>query len=127
MPGKVLVVDDEEMIAATTRLLLEAIGYNVMAACGGLDALEKVKEEPPDLILLDAMISDMDGWEFVDRLKGSAQSASIPVVLFTTLDPSVGRQMSCGRGAVDYLRKPFEPDDLIELVKHHTGGPAIAP
>ena len=125
MPRKVLVVDDEEMIAASTRALLAAIGYNVMAACDGLDALEKVSEERPDLILLDAMMSDMDGWEFLDRL--NAQGASVPVVLFTTLEASEGRQMSRDLGAVDCLRKPFEPDDLLALVERHTAGTGTGP
>lgn len=123
MPRKVLVVDDEEMVAASARALLAAIGYDVMAACDGLDALEKVKQEPPDVILLDTMMSDMDGWEFLDRLKDSAQDPPIPVVLFTTMGSSEGRQMSRDLGAVDCLCKPFEPDDLIELVERHTTGP----
>ena len=126
MPTKVLIVDDENLIIVSTQMVLETIGYEVVTALDGEEALEKAKQESPDLILLDIMMPGMDGWETLKRLKDDPRSAPIPVIVFTAREHSKGRQRSLEMGAVEYFRKPFEPDDLIELVEQHTAAPVDA-
>ncbi len=127
MPVKVLIVDDENLIVMSTQMVLESIGYEVVAALDGQEALEKAASESPDLILLDIMMPGMDGWETLERLKADPETAPIPVIVFTAREHSKGRQRSIEMGAVEYFRKPFEPDDLIELVEQHTAPSPAAP
>jgi len=126
MAVKVLIVDDESLIVMSTQMVLESIGYEVAAALDGQEALEKAASESPDLILLDIMMPGMDGWETLERLKADPATSPIPVIVFTAREHSKGRQRSVEMGAVEYFRKPFEPDDLIELVEKHATQPSPA-
>ena len=74
-----------------------------------------------DLVVLDIMMPGIDGWETLTRLKRDAETSSIPVIIFTAREHSRGHQKSTEMGAADYFRKPFEPDELIELVEKHVG------
>jgi two-component system alkaline phosphatase synthesis response regulator PhoP len=121
MQRTVLIIEDEKLIIVSTQMVLEAAGFRVESATNGEDGIARAKSQAPDLILLDIMMPGIDGWETLTRLKRDAATANIPVVIFTAREHSRGHQKSAEMGAVDYFRKPFEPDELIELVEKHVG------
>ncbi|MFO1032261.1 MAG: response regulator [Planctomycetota bacterium] len=121
MQRTVLIIEDEKLIIVSTQMVLEAAGFRVESATNGEDGIGKAKSQTPDLILLDIMMPGIDGWETLTRLKRDAATAGIPVVIFTAREHSRGHQKSAEMGAADYFRKPFEPDELIELVEKHCG------
>ncbi|MBL8749358.1 MAG: response regulator [Planctomycetes bacterium] len=119
MQRTVLIIEDEKLIIVSTQMVLEAAGFRVESATNGEDGIGKAKAQAPDLILLDIMMPGIDGWETLTRLKRDPATAGIPVVIFTAREHSRGHQKSTEMGAADYFRKPFEPDELIELVEKH--------
>jgi DNA-binding response OmpR family regulator len=117
MVAKILVVDDEPAIVETlTRFLLRE-GYEVISALGGRDALDKVEEESPDLILLDIRMSDLDGFTVCQRVKEDERTALIPVVMLTGLDDREHRTRAIEAGADDILTKPFEQSILRARIR----------
>lgn len=110
--GLVLVVDDEEQNRGLLRDPLEARGYLVEEAESGEEALEKVAENPPDVILLDLMMPNMDGFEVCRRLKTNAKTAPIPILMVTALSERKERLMGISVGANDFLNKPVDIQDV---------------
>jgi len=88
---KILIVDDEKLILISTRIVLESVGYGVVTAASGEEAIGKAREESPGLILLDIMMPGIDGWETLSRLKEDAETKDIPVIIFTAREHSRGR------------------------------------
>lgn len=121
MTRTVLIIEDEKLIIVSTQMVLEAAGFRVESAVNGEEGIAKARSVAPDLILLDIMMPGIDGWETLTRLKRDPATAGIPVVIFTAREHARGHQRSAEMGAVDYFRKPFEPDELIELVEKHVG------
>lgn len=121
MERTVLIIEDEKLIIVSTQMVLEAAGFRVESAMNGEDGIAKAGETGPDLILLDIMMPGIDGWETLSRLKRDPATAGIPVVIFTAREHTRGHQKSSDLGAADYFRKPFEPDELIDLVEKHIG------
>ena len=121
MERTVLIIEDEKLIIVSTQMVLEAAGFRVESATNGEDGIAKARSLSPDLILLDIMMPGIDGWETLTRLKRDAETANIPVIIFTAREHARGHQKSSEMGAADYFRKPFEPDELIELVEKHVG------
>ena len=119
MERTVLIIEDEKLIIVSTQMVLEAAGFCVESAVNGEEGIQKAKSARPDLVLLDIMMPGIDGWETLTRLKRDSATAGIPVVIFTAREHSRGHQKSTEMGAADYFRKPFEPDELIELVEKH--------
>ena len=111
--GVVLVVDDEEQNRSLLRDPLEARGYEIVEAENGLQALQKVAERPPDVILLDLMMPRMDGFEVCRRLKKDPQTAHIPILIVTALSERRERLMGIEAGANDFLNKPIDIQDVI--------------
>jgi DNA-binding response OmpR family regulator len=118
-PTTVLVVDDEQMILRSTRAVLECAGFRVVTADGGERALEAVRAERPDVVLLDIMMPEVDGWETLSLLRGDPSTRELPVVIFTAREHARGRQLACEMGAVDYVQKPYDPDALAALLRAH--------
>lgn len=117
MPKKILAVDDERHIVRLVEVNLQRAGYEVVTAYDGREALEKVKSETPDLIVLDVMMPYMDGFEVLKNLKADPATAEIPVIMLTAKaqDADIFRGWSSG---VDcYLTKPFNPMELLTFVK----------
>ena len=121
MDHTVLIIEDEKLIIVSTQMVLEAAGFRVESATNGEEGIRKSKELSPDLILLDIMMPGIDGWETLTRLKRDPATAKIPVIIFTAREHARGHQKSSEMGAAGYFRKPFEPDELIELVEKHVG------
>jgi len=109
---KIIVVDDELDILDFVQLSLEADGFEVITASSGKEALAKIKQESPDLILLDLMMPQMDGYEVMKMLKADKQTRNIPVIMLTALAQADDKVKGLRTGADDYITKPF---DLREL------------
>ena len=121
MDQTVLIIEDEKLIIVSTQMLLESVGYRVEAAMEGEEGIAKAKEIKPDLILLDIMMPGIDGWEALKRLKRDPDTMGVPVVIFTAREHARGHQKSSEMGAAGYFRKPFDTDELIDLVEKHIG------
>jgi DNA-binding response OmpR family regulator len=121
MERTILIIEDEKLIIVSTQMVLEAAGFRVESAMNGEEGIAKARELSPSLILLDIMMPGIDGWETLTRLKRDPETADISVIIFTAREHSRGHQKSAEMGAADYFRKPFEPDELIELVEKHVG------
>jgi two-component system alkaline phosphatase synthesis response regulator PhoP len=121
MPKKIMVVDDEPYIARVIKFKLEQEGYTVISANDGITGLNKIKEEKPDLVLLDVMMPGMSGYEVCQKIKGDAELAGIPVVILTAKGQERDREQGFSMGASDYITKPFSPNRLLELVKSIIG------
>ena len=117
MPEKVLIVDDDLDTLKLVGLILQRHGYGIVAANGGVSALAKASAEKPDLILLDLMMPDLDGYEVARRLRADATVAHIPIIMFTAKTMLDDKVAGFEAGADDYLTKPTHPSELIAHVK----------
>lgn len=115
---KILVVDDVQSNVLLLKALLGREGFNIIYAMNGTEALEKVKNESPDLILLDVMMPDMDGFEVAGRLKVEPSQAEIPIIFLTALNDSASVVKGFQLGANDFISKPFRREELLIRVEH---------
>ncbi|MFC1628496.1 response regulator [Gemmatimonadota bacterium] len=116
--GLILVVDDEDRNRELLRDLLEVQGHEVVEAENGGTALEVVRNNPPDVILLDVMMPVMDGYEVCQRLKDDMETAHIPVIMVTALQEREDRIRGIKAGANDFLTKPIDKEDVILRVRN---------
>lgn len=123
MAATILVVDDDESLRDLLRLHLASAGYDVRIAANGIAAGYEVLHNPPDLILCDVNMPDMDGFEFIAALKADATLPNIPVIFLTSEAERDDRGKELG--AVGYLTKPVRADRLLSLVAKHVPGGAI--
>ena len=117
MPEKILIVDDDLDTLKLVGLILQRHGYDIVAANGGLPALQKAAAERPDIILLDLMMPDLDGYEVTRRLRADTSLAHIPIIMFTAKTMLDDKVAGFEAGADDYLTKPTHPSELIAHVK----------
>ena len=110
--GLVLIVDDEEANRMLLRDPLETHGYEIVEAENGEQALQKVEQRPPDVILLDVMMPRMDGFEVCRRLKKDERTAHIPILIVTALSERMERMMGIAAGASDFLTKPVDLQEV---------------
>jgi len=123
MRKRILVVDDEESMVHLLRTILEATRYEVEAVTGGKEALALLERTRVDLILLDLMMPEMDGWEVFHELKNDERTASIPVVIITAKKDEIDRAMGTELLKVEgYISKPFVRRQLVQLVERIIGG-----
>lgn len=115
--GCILVVDDEPGIVDIARANLEAQGYRVIGAYDGQEAVSKIRQDKPDLVVLDILMPEMDGWEVLAQMEADPEMAGIPVIMLTARvsDEDVLRGLEAG--AVEYMTKPFYPQELVASVK----------
>jgi DNA-binding response OmpR family regulator len=111
---RILVVDDEERIVNFLRSKLKALGYEVLTASNGLEGLEQVQAQEPDLIVLDLLMPKMDGLEMLKELRNFS---SVPVIILTAKGADADRIKGLQLGADDYLPKPFNPDELVARIE----------
>jgi len=118
-PATVLIVDDGPLNVDLLEQELGAAGYRTLSATSGEEALAAAAKSRPDLILLDVMMDGIDGYEVCKRLKASEATRAIPVVFLTALAETFEKVRAFGAGAVDYLTKPFETEELLARVGVH--------
>lgn len=122
MGTKILVVDDDPDMVEATSLILKSKRYDVIAAYGGIEGLEKAKAEKPDLIVLDVMMPDKDGYTVCKELKADPALCDIPVLLLTAVVSHISttrysHQMGMETEADDYIDKPVEPEELVKRIE----------
>jgi DNA-binding response OmpR family regulator len=117
MGKKILVVDDEADILHFLELVLAERGYEVVTAAGGQQALAEARSHAPDLVLLDIMMPQMDGWEVLRLLRVDPRTAGIPVAMVSARTDAKDRVQGLQEGAVDYICKPFSLDELLAKVE----------
>jgi CheY-like chemotaxis protein len=116
-PARVLVVDDQPDNREVLRIVLECEGFLIVSAGSGPEALASVAEQPPDLILLDIMMPDMDGYQVAAKIKGNPATKNIPILMVTALGGPEVRTLALSAGAEDLLTKPFEAAELCVRVR----------
>jgi len=119
MNKRVLLVDDSETVIQFEKLILRGMGFDISVAKNGRLALEQVAAQPPDLILLDIMMPEMDGVETLRHLKENSDSKSIPVIMVTTKGDPEMVERATEAGCDDYITKPVDKIELLEKVRKH--------
>ena len=119
---KILIVDDDPDLVEAVTMILESKDYDVIAAYGGIEGLEKAKTEEPDLIVLDVMMPDKDGYVVCKELKGDPEYGKIPILLLTAVVSKISttrytQQMGLETEADDYIDKPVEPAELVKRIE----------
>lgn len=114
--AKILIADDSSMMRKIAKMSLEKGGYTVVEAQDGAEAVNLVKQEMPDVVLLDAEMPEMDGWEACKAIKQDAQTANIPVLMCTGHDLSEEPEQLTESGANGYVVKPYNAALLLEKV-----------
>ncbi len=117
MSSKILIIDDELDIVSMVKMRLEANNYTVISAFNGLEGLEKVKNEKPDLIILDIMMPKMDGFTFVQELKKNSEGKKIPIIILSVKDKM--QDIFKMEGVQDYVIKPFVAEMLLERIRKY--------
>jgi DNA-binding response OmpR family regulator len=116
-PKHILCIEDEPEMIDLIRLILGRRGFDVIGAAGGKEGLEKALQKPPDLILLDLMMPDMDGWEVYQQIKADDKTKNIPVIVVTAKAQSIDKVLGLHIAKVDdYIAKPFSPQELLASV-----------
>ncbi|HMZ08086.1 MAG TPA: response regulator [Anaerolineales bacterium] len=114
---KILCIEDEPEMIDLIRLILNRRGFDVYGAPGGVEGIRLVRETHPDLVLLDLMMPDMDGWEVYQQMKADAALRDIPVIVVTAKAQNIDKVLGLHIAKVDdYIAKPFSPKELIDSV-----------
>jgi len=121
--GRVLVVDDDDVIRQLITVNLELEGFEVATAVDGQDCLDKVKDVDPQVVTLDIMMPRLDGWEAASRLREDPETAGVKVVLLSARAQEADLERGSRIGVDAYLTKPFDPDELIATVRRLAGLP----
>lgn len=115
---RVLCIEDHPEMIELIRLILGRRGFEVVGAEGGRDGLQAMEEDPPDLVLLDLMMPDMDGWEVYRQIKGNERLKEIPVIAVTAKAQEIDRVLGLKiAGMDDFIIKPFDAKELISSVE----------
>jgi len=118
---KVLVIDDEPLLIRSTELVLKVHGYECICATDGKQGIALAESEHPDIILLDIMMPDMDGWEVTSRLKSGKKTAHIPVIVLSGKEYAQGQRVAEKAGADGFVVKPFQIDQLTRVIRSLIG------
>lgn len=115
-PARILAVDDEPELTDLFQYHLSRAGHNVCTASNGWDAIEQIRAKRPDLVLLDLMLPDLDGFGVCEILRQNPETATIPIVIVSAWSSPDTRNLGLELGALDYITKPFSPGELVERV-----------
>jgi CheY-like chemotaxis protein len=116
---RVLVVDDDAVIVRLLEVNFRLDGFDVETASRGEEAIRKASELHPDVIVMDVMMPGLDGWAVTERLREDPGTADTPIVLLSARVRDDDRSRGYALGVVDYVNKPFDPADLVEVVRRH--------
>jgi len=115
---RILCIEDDREITDLIRLILARKGYQVLSAAGGVEGMELLRRELPDLVLLDLMMPDMDGWEVYQRMRADSSLEHIPVIVVTARGQNIDKILGLHIARVDdYVVKPFSPDQLLRSIE----------
>lgn len=115
---KIVYIEDEQEMIDLVSLILSRKGYDIIGANGGREGLETVRQELPDLVLLDLMMPDLDGWDVYQQLKAEENTKDIPVIVITAKAQSIDKVLGLHIAKVDdYISKPFSPQDLVKSIE----------
>jgi len=118
MHEHILIVDDEPHLALMLADVLDDAGYEAHTIDNGLDALETVHRDPPDLMLLDVQMPGLDGFEVAARMKADPATATIPIIMLSAMGGRGARVIGLESGAEEYLAKPFDQAELLARVRN---------
>lgn len=118
---RILIVDDEDDLRSMLRFRLEALNYDVSEAIDGHEALDKARTDKPDLIILDLMLSKIDGFKVCRMLKFDEKHKGIPIIMFTARAQQKDKELGKEVCADAYITKPFEPKVLLGKIKELLG------
>ena len=119
---RILCIEDDPEMIDLIRLILGRRGFDVSGAAGGTAGIKAVREQLPDLVLLDLMMPDMDGWEVYQQMKAEESTRSIPVIIVTAKAQSIDKVLGLHIAKVDdYISKPFSPQELMNSVEKVIG------
>jgi DNA-binding response OmpR family regulator len=114
---KIIYVEDDPEMIDLVIMILNRRGYQVKGAHGGREGLDMIQRELPDLVLLDLMMPDMDGWDVYQQIKSNAQTQNTPVIVITAKAQAIDRILGLQIAKVDdYISKPFRPKELLESI-----------
>ena len=116
MNHSVLIVEDEPNIVLSVKFLMEGAGFDVRVASDGNSALKEVNQSPPNIILLDVMLPDRDGYSVCEAIKANADWQDIRILMLTAKGRDLDREKGLALGADDYITKPFSTRELVERV-----------
>ena len=119
MKKVIMVVDDDKVYATLIPFILKGEGYKVIVCEDGTEALEKFDEEPPNLVLLDIKMPQLDGFEVCSAIKNRADTKSIPVIMTTSCDKMGEIDKAFALGAEEYLIKPFDKEKLLKMIRKY--------
>jgi two-component system response regulator VicR len=115
---RIIYIEDEQEMIDLVRLILNRKGYEVKGALGGQEGLDLIRSTHPDLVLLDLMMPDMDGWEVYQQMKANEAMRDIPVIVITAKAQNIDKVLGVHIAKVeDYISKPFSPQQLIDSVE----------
>ncbi len=117
MAERILIVDDDALLCNLLRMALGRAGYETAETYAGDAALNYLTNNPVDLILLDVMMADINGFDVLRRIKADARLSEIPVVFLTARVDAISQRTGMDIGAVDYLTKPITPEALLERIQ----------
>ncbi|HMN08339.1 MAG TPA: diguanylate cyclase [Gemmatimonadaceae bacterium] len=118
MPNaRILVADDDPSVVQTMTWVLKEHGYDVVSARRGMQVLELMEERTPDLVMLDVMIPDLDGYQVLERIKDDERFHDVPVMMVSSLPPEEAAVRTLGLGAADFVRKPFRVKELLARIQ----------
>ena len=117
MNGNILIVDDDPDMVEILHSVLSEAGYTTRAASNGTEALAQARRNPPDLVLLDLILPDQNGFYICEALRRDAATASVPIIMITGMPGEIARFAGFEAGADAYLNKPFSIDGLVDLVR----------
>lgn len=110
-------VEDDLDLVELLRFNLSNAGFSVMVATDGSEALKKIRSQQPDLVLLDLMLPELDGFAVCEIVRRDSSTSRIPIIILTALSSQLARVAGIGAGANDYLTKPFSPKHLLRRIE----------
>ena len=119
MKKKILIVEDEPNISKLVKFIIEKHGFEVLQAFVGIEGIELAKKEKPHLIVLDVMMPNMDGFEVAENLTQMDETKDIPILMLSSAAQYKDKVKGIESGAIDYITKPFDKDELISKIKEY--------